>query len=81
MDTREEGETMKELDELEAIAKAGKRAEADYGQSVIRRHCDMNNFIEEFTPDVILSLIRELRETKSQLATFRDRNMGGMEWT
>lgn len=38
-------------------------------------------YIAAASPDVILSLIRELRETKSQLATFRDRNMGGVEWT
>jgi hypothetical protein len=67
MDIREEGETMKGLEELEQIAKAGKRAETDYGQSDIRRIADQTNFDNEFGPDVILSLIRELKITRLAL--------------
>jgi hypothetical protein len=67
MDIREEGETMKKLEELEQVAKAGKRAETDYGQSYIRRIADQTNFEEEFNPDVILSLLRELKITHAAL--------------
>lgn len=58
---------MMELEELEQIAKAGKRAETDYGQSFIRRRVDQSRFEDEFTPDVILSLIRELKITLAAL--------------
>jgi hypothetical protein len=71
---------MKELAELEQIAKAGKRAESDYGQSVIRRMRDQSNFEDEFTPDVILSLIRELKITREALVAATADWMGPQPW-
>lgn len=59
-----------DIETLEAAAKAGKRAESDYGQSIIRRNADVSIFEDAAMPEPILELIRYVKVLEKALQIY-----------